>query len=465
MKNKYNKLMLQSLGYIDKDLDLMDIGDEEYDSLWKKYQADMGVELPDYTEADLIPKQPYDTAFRKYLVSEGVDISKSVGKTIGTSLDVVEKGSGMLQNILNPIGALSGFVTDKTFGLIGKGSKALKDITFEKLRKGFETEFPEYEGRYKAEPLEGIENIPEISEAEITPQTLIEALNSGDLAQQPVQMRQPETFEIPIPQQAIPGQPAVTSENMQVPIGDKFSSFVGNPAFIQFMAQMGKAIGGQGSVGQILGDAALQNQRSQIYDKAIRKVAAGEDIGDIPTQFLTPEQRLSLEQFGVQQAKATADVASTEHRIEKDVLSDLEQMEFTRETQLQYATISASYRKDPSVEKADDFYKTLYKMASDEYKAVAGAYEGTPQGAQIRQESLAKTYLKNLQTISADPIRARREAPNFFEMYNPADFKISVKGGFGKGSPYQVGDYVYTHQGIHRVRKEGIENVYLWSGK
>lgn len=139
--------------------------------------------------------------------------------------------------------------------------------------------------------------------------------------------------------------------------GQKFAretgEFVQSPEFAYMLAALGKSIGGEGSVGGILGQAAIDQIQSSVFEDYMSALETGEDVSEVPGVSILPvamksralqEQRakikLGLEERTVETAEVS-EVALSKYRdaatqkLYSDIetrLPDLEKLEFQRGT-------------------------------------------------------------------------------------------------------------------------------------
>lgn len=243
---------------------------------------------------------------------------------------------------------------------------------------------------------------------------------------------------------------AVTPENiLDKAKGGKFASFISNPDFIRFLAEMGSAIGGEGSVGERLGQATIELQRSQIFDQALTKALAGEPFDDLPVHLLSTEERVSLDIQRRDKLKVEADIAKSEQAIAKSK-REVEVADITRgeevtaitESRERIAGKQAETAKarlgETGAEVSDDVIKnTLTKL-----KAKQGVTFGVVADTGEQRLAFQETFLEN---IARYPVgEARLEAARFFDPYHK-DLK--------------KGDKFYTTTGIRiMVDPEDKEN-------
>jgi len=77
-------------------------------------------------------------------------------------------------------------------------------------------------------------------------------------------------------------------EGLGVSPGFDFGSFISNPNTINFMAQLGKGLGGPGSVGDVLGSATLDFNKNRQYQGIMNKFLSGkEDINKMLKELLS----------------------------------------------------------------------------------------------------------------------------------------------------------------------------------
>ncbi|KKK66718.1 hypothetical protein LCGC14_2961260, partial [marine sediment metagenome] len=278
-----------------------------------------------------------------------------------------------------------------------------------------------------------------LPQANVKAKDLVSALN---VPMQAVRTRLPEqpitATQLPVP------EAAVTPENiLETAKGGKFASFVSNPNFIRFLAEMGSAIGGEGSVGERLGQATIDLQRSQIYDQALSKALAGESLEGIPVNLLSPEQQITIDQQRLNKLKIEAEIDKIEHDIETKDITRGEEVEALIKSRLDVAKIGAISRiatqgKTP-IEIAS-LIKEESEAAFGRSKSaiLKGKGEVRPEFEEIDQAN----FIQNMGLF--DVGGAKEQVSRFFPSYT---------------TELEIGEMFYTDAGIYIRTETGADLV------
>ena len=347
-----NKLLLQSLGYIDPEADLDAMEDEEFNRLFSQYQKDMGIEVP-----GLIPEPEQMDLFGGI---KSLMLNRT-GKTL-------EKGKlpfpGMFPEFSGPVKKIVDFVSPfaKRAG--------------EKILEGGEGHI------FKRSPTE-----------DVIPTEPIQEESAKDLKDALIRTTVPTVAPTTA---GVSGLPAEADQSLSIEAkgrllgvntgqpkrGSKLERFMTNPRFVTMLGQLGKSIGGEGSVGAVLGEAGVEQARSKVYDQALSAVLAGEDLQGIPTELLSVEQRSSIQDHKLKQAKTTAEISKLEKEVEQDVLSDEDEIKLRYGEMQKIARIQAGGGNiQQALSSADNLFSSLTRSMIHAEKSEKGVTYQTAPGS------------------------------------------------------------------------------------